>query len=75
MYLTVTETINNLFLNIQNQKNLCNLDVYSKFNSCNYFFQKAGRNDLLEKLTFSVPIFHCYGHFMSSKIIIFQNLW
>ncbi|VDI60335.1 Hypothetical predicted protein [Mytilus galloprovincialis] len=28
--------------------------------------EKAGRNDLLEKLTFSVPIFHCYGHFMSS---------
>ncbi|CAG2246863.1 unnamed protein product [Mytilus edulis] len=28
--------------------------------------KKAGRNDLLEKLTFSVPIFHCYGHFMSS---------
>ncbi|CAG2209726.1 unnamed protein product [Mytilus edulis] len=32
--------------------------------------EKAGRNDLLEKLTFSVPIFHCYGHSISCQILL-----
>ncbi|XP_071138989.1 uncharacterized protein [Mytilus edulis] len=32
--------------------------------------EKAGRNDFLKKLTFSVPIFHCYGHSISCQILI-----
>ncbi|XP_052063025.1 uncharacterized protein LOC127702761 [Mytilus californianus] len=31
--------------------------------------EKAGRNDILEKITFSIPIFHCYGHSISCQIL------
>ncbi|VDI65038.1 Hypothetical predicted protein [Mytilus galloprovincialis] len=30
---------------------------------------KAGRNDILQKLTFSIPIFHCYGHSIACQIL------
>ncbi|XP_076099472.1 uncharacterized protein LOC143068950 isoform X2 [Mytilus galloprovincialis] len=31
--------------------------------------EKAGRNDILQKLTFSIPIFHCYGHSIACQIL------
>jgi len=32
-------------------------------------FQKNGYEDILKKVSFSIPIFHCYGHNVPCQVI------
>jgi len=32
-------------------------------------FQKNGYEDILKKVSFSIPIFHCYGHNVPYQVI------
>lgn len=34
-----------------------------------FVFQKNGHEDILKKVSFSIPIFHCYGHGVPCQVI------